>query len=76
MSHLNKINTSDASWNTSDADLIVIGIFKDHTLTEIGHEIDRYLGGSISNGIECGAIKGKEGECNTFFSSPRIYNWV
>ncbi len=73
MSHLNKINTSDTAWSTSNTDLIAIGIFKDHTLTEIGHEIDRYLSGSISSGIECEAIKGKEGECNTFFNNKKRF---
>ena len=72
MAFLTYVKSTTASWTKSSADLVVFGIFKDQTMTSTGNEINKHLNNAVTKGIECGGIKGKEGECNKFFGENKI----
>ena len=73
MAYLTYVKSTTASWTKSSADLVVFGIFKDQTMTSNGNEINIHLNNAVTKGIDCGGIKGKEGECHKFFGENKRY---
>ena len=73
MAYLTYVKSTTASWTKSSANLVVFGIFKDQTMTSIGNEINIHLNNAVTKGIDCGGIKGKEGECHKFFGENKRY---
>ena len=73
MEYLTNVKSTITSWTKSPAGLIVFGIFKDHTMTKIGDDINIHLKNIVKKGIKCGGIRGKEGESHKFFGENIRY---
>ena len=67
MALLKYVKSTSDSWEKSNADLVVFGIFKDHSMTKMGNAINSHLDNAVTMGIDCGGINGKEGEYHSFF---------
>ncbi len=73
MAFITHIKSTSESWEESSADLVVFGIFQDQSMTTIADEINIHLNNGVTRGIECGGIKGKEGECHKFFGKNKRF---
>ena len=67
MSYISNVNIIDGSLKDSNDALLCIGVYKDHSMTTNGSDIDQASGGAISSAIKVGDIKGKVGEVNYFY---------
>ena len=66
MSHISTVTVAGSSWQESDAGLIAVGVYKDHSLTPLAQEVDKAIGGLITQGINLKDIKGKIGQSHFF----------
>ncbi len=73
MAYLKNVKSTSDSWKKSKADLVVFGIFKDHSMTKTGNAINSHLDNAVTMGIDCSGIKGKEGECHSFFGKKHRF---
>ena len=48
MSHISTVTIAVSSWQEIDAGLIAVGVYKDQSLTPLAQEIDKALGGLIT----------------------------
>jgi len=71
MSYIKNVNIVDGSLNDVESMLLCIGVYKDHSMTPNGSDIDDASGGAISSAIKVGDIKGKIGEVNYFYVNDR-----
>ena len=71
MSYISNVNIVDSSLKDSNDALLCIGVYKDHSMTTNGSDIDQASGGAISSAIKVGDIKGKVGEVNYFYVNNR-----
>ena len=62
MAHLTKVKISNDSWDNSESDLIVVGVYQDKTLSPMAESIDEKNGKLFFNAISIGDVKGEEGE--------------
>ena len=67
MSYIKNVNIVDGSLNDVESTLLCIGVYKNHSMTPNGSDIDDVSGGAISSAIKVGDIKGKLGEVNYFY---------
>ena len=74
MSYISNVNIVDGSIKDSDSSLLCIGVYKDHSMTSNGSDLDQESGGAISSAIKVGDIKGKTGEVNYFYIKY-LYNF-
>ena len=58
MSHISTVTIAVSSWQEIDAGLIAVGVYKDQSLTPLAQEIDKAIGGLITQGIDMKDIKG------------------
>ena len=72
MSHISTVTIADPSWQEVDAGLIVVGVYKDRSLTPLAQEIDKVIGGLINQGIDMKDIKGKKGESHFFYCEGKM----
>ena len=73
MSYISNVNIVDGSIKDSDSSLLCIGVYKDHSMTSNGSDLDQESGGAISSAIKVGDIKGKTGEVNYFYINNRRF---
>ena len=73
MAFITYVKSTSESWKKSSTDLVVFGIFQDQSMTTIADEINVHLNNGVTRGIECGGIKGKEGECHKFFGENKRF---
>ena len=71
MSYISNVNIVDSSLKDSNDALLCIGVYKNHSMTTNGSDIDKASGGAISSAIKVGDIKGKVGEVNYFYVNNR-----
>ena len=71
MSYIKNVNIVDGSLNDIETTLLCIGVYKNHSMTPNGSDIDDASGGAISSAIKVGDIKGKLGEVNYFYVNDR-----
>ena len=67
MAHLTKVKISNDSWDNSESDLIVVGVYQDKTLSPMAESIDEKNGKLFFNAISIGDVKGEEGELHLFY---------
>ncbi|NOZ03078.1 MAG: leucyl aminopeptidase [FCB group bacterium] len=67
MAHVKAISNSTEPWTSLSANLFAIGLFDDHSLTDVGVEVDQALNGQIRHAIELGDLKGKADETALFY---------
>ena len=72
MSHISTVNIAVSSWQEIDAGLIAVGVYKDQSLTPLAQEIDKAIGGLITQGIDMKDIKGKKGESHFFYGAGKL----
>ena len=73
MSYISSVNIVDGLLKNSDSSLLCIGVYKDHSMTPNGSDLDQESGGAISSAIKVGDIKGKTGEVNYFYINNRRF---
>ena len=73
MSYISNVNIVDGSIKDSNSSLLCIGVYKDHSMTSNGSDLDQESGGAISSAIKVGDIKGKTGEVNYFYINNRRF---
>ena len=73
MSYISNVNIVDGLIKDSDSSLLCIGVYKDHSMTSNGSDLDQESGGAISSAIKVGDIKGKTGEVNYFYINNRRF---
>ena len=73
MANINKVISSTKSWDSTSCELIIFGIYQDLSMTEVGDEINEHLNKAVTKGINCGGIKGNEGENHLFFSDTKRF---
>ena len=71
MSYIKNVNIVDGSLSDVESTLLCIGVYKNHSMTPNGSDIDDASGGAISSAIKVGDIKGKLGEVNYFYVNDR-----
>ena len=71
MSYIKNVNIVDGSLSDVESTLLCIGVYKNHSMTPNGSDIDDASGGAISSAIKVGDIKGKIGEVNYFYVNDR-----
>ena len=71
MSYIKNVNIVDGPLNDVESMLLCIGVYKNHSMTRNGSDIDEASGGAISSAIKVGDIKGKLGEVNYFYVNDR-----
>ena len=71
MSYIKNVNIVDGSLSDVESTLLCIGVYKNHSMTPNGSDIDGASGGAISSAIKVGDIKGKIGEVNYFYVNDR-----
>ncbi len=67
MANLSNINLSNKKWNETGAGLLAVGVYQDKSFTVMAQVIDDSSGGALSNAIEIGDVKGKNGESHLFY---------
>ena len=72
MSHISTVTIAVSSWQEIDAGLITVGVYKDQSLTPLAQEIDKAIGGLITQGIDMKDIKGKKGESHFFYGAGKL----
>ena len=72
MSHISTVTIAVSSWQEIDAGLIAVGVYKDQSLTPLAQEIDKAIGGLITQGIDMKDIKGKKGESHFFYGAGKL----
>ena len=72
MSHISTVTIAVSSWQEIDAGLIAVGVYKDQSLTPLAQEIDKAIGGLMTQGIDMKDIKGKKGESHFFYGAGKL----
>ena len=72
MSHISTVTIAVSSWQEIDTGLIAVGVYKDQSLTPLAQEIDKAIGGLITQGIDMKDIKGKKGESHFFYGAGKL----
>ena len=72
MSHISTVTVAGSSWQESDAGLIAVGVYKDQSLTPLAQEVDKAIGGLITQGINLKDIKGKIGQSHFFYAEGKM----
>ena len=72
MANLSNINLSNKKWNETGAGLLAVGVYQDKSFTVMAQVIDDSSGGTLSNAIEIGDVKGKNGEIGRASCRERV----
>ena len=72
MAHISTVTVTETSWQESDAGLIAVGVYRDRSLTPLAQEIDKAIGGLITQGINLKDIKGIKGESHFFYAEGKM----
>ncbi|MEC8899292.1 MAG: leucyl aminopeptidase [Candidatus Neomarinimicrobiota bacterium] len=67
MAHIETINVTQNRGETASAGLVVIGIYEDKSLTDLGQALDEAGDSVLSKAMDLGDVKGKSGETNMFY---------
>ncbi len=71
MAHLKSINASKNNWESSNEKVIVVGGYRDMSMSPLAKIIDKESGGSIKNIFNISKTKNKIGEVNYFYFNDR-----
>ena len=72
MAHISTVTVAETSWQESAAGLIAVGVYKDRSLTPLTQQIDKAIGGLITQGINLKDIKGIKGESHFFYAEGKM----
>ena len=67
MSYISKIGFFNGNWENNETDLIVVGVYKDKSLTDLAKKISDQHNGIFSDAISVGDVSGEVGEFNFFY---------